>query len=309
MNGGRDGLRPELPKYLKIGQRLLVSFENPDLAAAQYRGRLHNMSKDGFLCIDAPQDLRPPPGTAVVVCALREGGGRQYSFSSEIQGRGRLKGHQPVFLLRPPSRVEQVHKRSAYRITVALRAQLEWRSESGAQRGGSSRPAVVTNLSGGGAQVFLRQLPSSDLLELTLVTPTGFAEEQAKRRRPLRDSTRLPAPAEETYLRCRETVQSRLSGIRARVVDTRVHLEDAKGTIYAISLAFGEPQEYCYQLVRYLERQAIRKGVGDEETRQVKAFGKGVDDEKTRQVAEDRAPRPYGGPSKGQSSRLRAVAA
>ncbi|SVE29361.1 uncharacterized protein METZ01_LOCUS482215, partial [marine metagenome] len=39
--------------------------------------------------------------------------------------------------------------------------------------------------------------------------------------------------------------------IRAHVVETRVHLENARSTIYAISLAFGEPQELCYQLVRY----------------------------------------------------------
>ena len=49
-------------------------------------------------------------------------------------------------------------------------------------------------------------------------------------------------------------------------METRVHLEDARSTIYAISLAFGEPQALCYQLVRYAS--AIKeRAVGDGETR------------------------------------------
>jgi len=262
MNGGRDRSKPELPKYLKIGQRLLVSFESPEWATAQYRGRLHNMSKDGLLCIDAPIDLRPPAGTAVKVSSIQRAGGRQYSFLSEIQARGRLKGHLPIFLLRTPSRVERIHQRSAYRITVALGAKLEWAGVKSDAQERESRPAVVTNLSGGGAQVFLRQLPPKDLLELTLTTPADFVEEQAKRRQPGRDTTWLPA-AREPYLQSCDETQSHLSGIRAAVVETRVHLEDDRGTIYAVSLAFREPQEHCYQLVRYLERQAIRRGVGN----------------------------------------------
>jgi len=45
--------------------------------------------------------------------------------------------------------VEQIHKRSAYRITVALRAQLERAGAESGARQGESGPAVVTNLSGG----------------------------------------------------------------------------------------------------------------------------------------------------------------
>ena len=93
-------------------------------------------------------------------------------------------------------------------------------------------------------------------------TPADFVEEQAKRRQPGRDTTWLPA-AREPYLQSCDETQSHLSGIRAAVVETRVHLEDDRGTIYAVSLAFREPQEHCYQLVRYLERQAIRRGVGN----------------------------------------------
>ena len=295
MNGGK-GFQPNLPTPLRIGQRFLVSFEDPDLAAAQYKGRLHDMSKEGFLCIDAPLDLRPPRGTAVTVSTLRRGG-KDYSFSTEIQGRRRLKGRTPVFLLRPPTRVEQTHKRSAYRITVALRAQLDWREES-SDRVDQSRPAVVTNLSGGGAQVFLRQLPDTDLLRLTLNAPTGFAEELAKRRRPGRDAR--PPRMGEPFIRSCEKINSHLADIQSQVVDSRVHLRDAKGTIYAVCLAFCEPQEYCYQLVRYLERQAIKKGIGEEPTGRA---GRGRDKSRRPGLVDDNSD------DQGESLEPRAVAA
>ena len=75
--------------------------------------------------------------------------------------------------------MEQIHKRSAYRITVALRAQLKWPGAESGARQGESGAAVVTNLSGGDAQVFLRQLPSRDILEITPRTPEGFEESKA----------------------------------------------------------------------------------------------------------------------------------
>ena len=118
--------------------------------------------------------------------------------------------------------MEQIHKRSAYRITVALRAQLEWAGAESGARQGESGPAVVTTLSGGGAQVFLRQLPSRDILELTLSTPEGFVEEQAKRRQPGRDTTRLPVPRQGNPTGAAARRQSHLAGIRAHVVETRV---------------------------------------------------------------------------------------
>ena len=55
---------------------------------AQYRGRLYNMSKDDYLCIDAPQGPEAAAGHAVKGCSLRRGN-RQYSFSGQTQRRGR----------------------------------------------------------------------------------------------------------------------------------------------------------------------------------------------------------------------------
>ena len=71
MNGRRKGLGPELPNCLKIGQRILVSFDDPELAAAKYRGRLQELSRDGYLCIDAPRptsDLRVAPRSGSAPC-------------------------------------------------------------------------------------------------------------------------------------------------------------------------------------------------------------------------------------------------
>ena len=75
--------------------------------------------------------------------------------------------------------MEQTTSARAYRITVALRAQLEWAGAESGARQGESGPAVVTNFSGGDAQVFLRQLPSRNILELILSTPEGFEESKA----------------------------------------------------------------------------------------------------------------------------------
>jgi len=83
--------------------------------------------------------------------------------------------------------VEQIHKRSAYRITVALRAQLERAGAESGARQGESGPAVVTNLSGGSLAA----------------TPQGF-----------------PRQGNPSGAAARR--QSHLAGIRAHVVETRV---------------------------------------------------------------------------------------
>ena len=115
----------DLPNGIRIGANFLLSFDDPDLAAAPYQGRLQDFSKDGLLCVDAPLDMRPPRGTAVTVHSIRNQGAADFSFASEIRGRGRLKGRLPVLLLRPPVEVEERQRRSAYRISVCLRAQIE----------------------------------------------------------------------------------------------------------------------------------------------------------------------------------------
>ena len=125
-----------------------------------------------------------------------------------------------------------------------------------------SKPCVATNLSGGGAQVFARYSPSSEDLRLALTVPNSFIEETVRSRRGSTRLTEHHTLSLDPFLKVRQRLQERLSGIETQIVSSHLHLNDSKGAITAISLAFNESQETCYQLVRHLERQAIKKGVG-----------------------------------------------
>ena len=254
-------IRPDLPNGIRIGERFLLSFDDPDLAAEPYQGRLQDFSKDGLLCVDAPLDVRPPRGTAVTVHSIRSEAG-DFSFASEIQGRGRLKGRLPVLLLRPPVEVEERQRRSAYRISVCLRAQIECIELTNDGERMISKSCVATNLSGGGAQVFARYSPRSEDLRLALTVPNSFIEETVRSRRGSARLTEHRTLSLDPFLKVRQRLQERLSGIEAQIVSSHLHLNDSKGAITAISLAFNESQETCYQLVQHLERQSIKKGVG-----------------------------------------------
>ena len=253
--------RPDLPSGIRIGERFLFSFDDPDLAAEPYQGRLQDFSKDGLLCVDAPLDVRPPRGTAVTVHSIHSKAG-DFSFASEIQGRGRLKGHLPVLLLRPPVEIEERQRRSDYRISVYMRAQIECIELTNNGERVVSKPSVTTNLSGGGAQIFARYNPRSENLRLTLTVPNTFIEETVRARRGTARPTEHRTLSLDPFLEVRQRLQERLSGIEAQIVSSHLHLNDSKGSITAISLAFNESQESCYQLVRHLERQSINKGVG-----------------------------------------------
>jgi len=69
--------------------------------------------------------------------------------------------------------------------------------------------------------------------------------------------------ASNPFIDACERTRERFQGIRCRVVSCRVHSRDGRGTVYALSLAFCEAQEGCFQLVRFLERQQSRKGAGE----------------------------------------------
>ena len=257
-------IRPDLPNGMRIGERFLLSFDDPELEAPPYQGRLQDLSKDGLLCIDAPLDLRPPRGTAVTLHTLRSGS-EDYSFASEIQGRGRLKGRLPVLLLRPPLRLEQKRRRSAYRISVCLRAEIECLDPTDGDGRLIRKPCVATNLSGGGAQVFARYSPRTQDMRLALTVPSSFVEEVVRSRRGTVRINDQRTLALDPFLRTRQRLQERLAGIEAQIVSSHVHMKDRRGTITALSLSFAEPQETCYQLVRHLERQSIKKGVSTTE--------------------------------------------
>ena len=265
MKTTQKGFTSEVSDCLRIGERFLLTFDDPGLEAPPYQGRLQDLRKDGLLCIDAPTDLRPPKGTSVTVSSLRNDMD-DYTFSSQIYGRGRLRGRVPVILLRPPAQIEKTQRRGAYRVSVCLRAQALWTTaddpDSGVVGKGISKPGVLTNLSGGGAQIFLRAQPDSDSLRLNLTAPTGFVEAHAKRR--ATSSRRGTTIHIDPFLKSCEKIRSRLNGIEADIAKSHLHLRDSRGAIYAVSVAFSEPQEICYQLVRYLERQSIRKGLRDD---------------------------------------------
>ena len=264
MKNPRNGLANKMSEHFRVGERFLLSFDDTALEAPPYQGRLQDISKDGLLCIDAPSDVLPPRGTPITVCSLRNDM-EDFTFSTQIYGRGRLNGRIPVILLRTPQSIEKTHRRGAYRASVCLRAQISWldeqRTDDSAAIKRIGKPCVLTNLSGGGAQFFLRDRPDANSLRLSLTTPTGFIEEIAKRRTPnsRRGLTIHMAP----FLKSCEKIRSRLNDIEANIAHCKLHLHDARGSIYAVSVAFKDPQEICYQLVRYLERQSIRKGLKD----------------------------------------------
>jgi hypothetical protein len=256
------GFRAQLPEGIEIGQRFLLRFDDPRVEAAAYQGRLQDMSKSGLLCFDAPDGVRPPKGTPVTVRSIhdRHQSSGNCTFSSEIRGRGRLRGRLPVLLVEPPESVEDRGSRSAHRVSVCLRGSLSWRPHPRSPQERSS--AVITNLSGGGAQLFTRHRVEAEFVEVQLDAPTPFIEEIARRSLPRAGIAprRMSLSANPLSDAC-DKVRERFSGIRCQVVSVREHRRDERGPVFALSLAFCEVQESCFQLVRFLERQAARKGL------------------------------------------------
>jgi hypothetical protein len=266
---------PDLPSALKIGTRFLLSFEDPGAASPPYHARLQDWSADGCLCIDAPSHFQPQRGTPVTLQSLEP---MKYRFSSEVMGYNRLKGRLPVLLVKPPRRLEsppqapaQPSARSTYRISACLRAEASWMEEG--QR--ITAAGVVTNLSGGGAQLFLRRRPAAAQLCLDLALPQGFVEEAA-RRQLTRNGPTLAGTAlfQELFHGTCERLRRSFAELRARVVHEQVR-QTPQGPIYGLSLAFAQPHEGCFRLVSFLERQAIRKGVtGDPGARRAPTLAK-----------------------------------
>ena len=138
---------------LRIGERFLMAFDDPDLSAT-HQGRLQDLNSR-YLCIDAPDELRPPRGTSVTISNLQTDRD-EFSFSTKILGRRRLNGQLPVLLVRPPEQIQRKQRRTSYRVSVSLRTRIEWVDETGAT---DDQHAVLTNLSGGGGQLYLRSIP------------------------------------------------------------------------------------------------------------------------------------------------------
>ena len=184
-----------------------------------------------------------------------------YSFSSEIFGRRRLHDRVPVLLLKLPRTIDGHQRRGSYRVAVTLKALAEW--EETARPGVTlSKPAVVTNLSGGGAQVFVRQIPASKSLRLTLSAPEEYVEQAVRRRTAKRGRFTRPSMAGTNLSNGAERdIRYGLEALEARIVNCRLQTTDGRGPVYALAVSFNEPQESCYNLVRFLERDTIGKGL------------------------------------------------
>lgn len=239
---------------LEIGERFLLCFEDPEIAPTPQLGRLQDRRADGALYIDVPDELRPPRGTQVKISSLRRHGGG-YHFSSEILGRSRLNGRLPVLLVKAPQTIEWQQRRAAYRISVAIKARIEWEDPQSHQF--HLLPAVVIDLSGSGAQVFARQVPQVEFLRLTLSVPDSFVKEWSTRQKSHADSTYA-----DPRLRIEAQLRAYFESIPARIVRVSQRGKDPR-PLYALSVAFLQPHEGCYRLVRYLERQAAQKGIVD----------------------------------------------
>lgn len=260
----KNRLKVHLPDGIEVGQQFLLRFDDPRVEAGAYQGRLQDMSKSGLMCFDAPDDVRPPKGTPVTVRSIHRGSSNNScSFSSEIRGRGRLRGRLPVLLVEPPQHLDDRARRGAHRINVCFRGGISWRESPRCPQQNTS--AVVTNLSGGGAQVYCRQRPEAEFLEISLDTPTSFIEETARKLIPRGGvPPRRMSLATNPFGDACDKTRERFRGIRSRIVSCTVHSRDERGTVYALCLAFCEAQEGCFQMVRFLERQSARKGVGEE---------------------------------------------
>lgn len=244
----------KLPDTLKIGERFLLSFDGAN--ASPQPGRLQDMSKDGALCIDVAPECQPPRGTRVTVSSIPQSP-TDFHFSSEILGHRKLDGRVPVLLLKAPNRVERQQRRDAFRISAALKASVAWEEDETLRK-----PALLTNLSGGGARLYMRRLPQTEHLMLSISTPDAFIKEWATRqvgRMGNRNSRIFSDPFKEAC----DKLHDSFAEMETRLVKSNIHSEDDRGPIYALAASFTQPSEGAYRLVRYLERQAAQRGVQD----------------------------------------------
>ena len=242
----------KLPDGLKIGERFLLSFDLAD--ATPQSGRLQDMNKEGALCIDVAPECQPPFGTPVTISTMPQSP-QEFRFSSEILGRSTLDGRLPVLLVKAPNRLEKQQRRNSFRISAALKSRVMWEEDEML-----SKPAALTNLSGGGARLYMRTLPQKDRLLLTIDAPDSFIEEWAMRQVGRLNSSKshvFSDPFEEACTKLRDG----FSDIETRLVKASVYNRDERGPIYALAVSFAQPNDGAFRLVSYLQRQALQRGV------------------------------------------------
>ena len=145
-------------------------------------------------------------------------------------------------------------RRASYRVSVNLPAWVEWQ-EPVRPFSMVSYPTVVTDLSGGGAEIFLRHLPPDDTFHLTMEPIEAFVEEWALRQLSRRGLSLCSAAF--LFQQTCEKVRHQFKNIKTRIVTMDTRREDLPDSIYALSVAFMQPHEGCFRLVRYLEVEAL----------------------------------------------------
>ena len=154
---------------------------------------------------------------------------------------------------------EYLQRRDSFRLAVSLKTIVYWTPEG---RSGEVERCmgVVTSLSGGGALLFLRRLPEADNMTISFNAPFDFIEERARR------ATGIAKTGERTrggrhghFIRSCEKVRANMRGVEAKLLKIVEYSRDSRGPVYALSLAFEEPREELYRLVRYFERQGLNR--------------------------------------------------
>ena len=125
-----------------------------------------------------------------------------------------------------------------------------------------SKPAVLTNLSGGGARLFMRWLPDAEILSLSISAPDPFIEEWAMRRAGRLKGRNAPVFSDPFSEAC-DQLRAGFADVEIRLAKSSIHYQDERGPIYALAVSFIQPSDGCYRLVHYLERQALQRGVQD----------------------------------------------
>ena len=144
--------------------------------------------------------------------------------------------------------VQAPQARSAYRIDTSLKTEFIWRDTKTQTTNG-----LITNLSGGGFQALLPELPKSSRLNISLKIPQAFVHSW------LRSAPALDSKDYKSWDIQRQRVNDLFEYISGQIVFAGSTL-NKDPFLFHICVSFNQPHEGCYRLVRYLERRTIQHG-------------------------------------------------
>ena len=162
----------------------------------------------------------------------------------------------------PPNPAVPPQRRGAYRVGVAVNATVAWPNPKN-PKSLEGTQGVVVNLSGSGAQVRLRHMPPLESVLLSIDPPEAFVEDRARCQlcRPGGPAL-FPALGSSGFRQIGEDVLASLRSVESRVVHAKAHVIESAGPIFTLSLAFLNPHDGCFRLVRYLERLSLKADGG-----------------------------------------------